>query len=127
MADTPITKLSALDITPDPNNPNNGFYVPELTTEQRDAIPSDTLRNGLIIYNSHLNMFQVRMNAEWYHLNVSVPAPNGIAGVNGSPLILPTGERADVEVAENEITGFIYFDTTNEVVRIRTATEWTGE
>ena len=68
MSDAPITKLSSLDIYPDPHNKNNGFYVPQVTTAQRDAIPSDTIRNGGIIYNTEQNTFQTYAQGTWNNL-----------------------------------------------------------
>ena len=68
MSDAPITKLSSLDISPDPHNKNNGFYVPQVTTAQRDAIPSNTIRNGGIIYNTEQNTFQTYAQGSWNSL-----------------------------------------------------------
>jgi hypothetical protein len=68
MSDTQITKLSGLDIAPDPQNKNNGFYAPGLTTAQRDAIPGDTIRNGGIIYNTEQNTFQTYAQGTWNNL-----------------------------------------------------------
>ena len=87
MSDAPITKLSSLDISPDPHNKNNGFYVPQVTTAQRDAIPGNTIRNGGIIYNSDLRFFQVYQDNAWKNLNTSLDNASG-AGLNGAPLLI---------------------------------------
>ena len=123
MSDTPITKLSSLDISPDPHNKNNGFYVPQVTTAQRDAIPVGTIRNGGIIYNSDLRFFQVYQDNAWKNLNTSLDNASG-AGLNGAPLLIPTGAEDDVEVAGNEVQGFIYYDTTNNVLKLRDNAAW---
>ena len=123
MSDAPITKLSSLDISPDLHNKNNGFYAPQLTTAQRDAIPSNTIRNGGIIYNSDLRFFQVYQDNTWKNLNTSLDNASG-AGLNGAPLLIPTGAEADVEVAGNEVQGFIYYDTTNNVLKLRDNAAW---
>lgn len=49
---------------------------------------------------------------------------NAGTGLNGVPLILPSGTNAAVEVEANEIPGFIYYDTTNNVLRLRTNAAW---
>lgn len=123
MSDAPITKLSSLDISPDPHNKNNGFYVPQVTTAQRNAIPGNTIRNGGIIYNSNLRFFQVYQDNAWKNLNTSLNNASG-AGLNGAPLLIPTGAEADVEVAGNEVQGFIYYDTTNNVLKLRDNAAW---
>lgn len=123
MSDTAITKLSSLDITPDPQNKNNGFYVPQLTTAQRDAIPSKTVRNGGVVYNSDLKLFQVYQDNAWQNLNISLATASGV-GINGTPLIIPTGADGDVEVAGNEVQGFIYYDTNNNVLKLRDNAAW---
>ena len=68
MPNTQITKLSSLDITPNQQNKNNGFYVPKLTTTERDAIPSNTIRNGGIIYNTDQNTIQTYAQDLWNSL-----------------------------------------------------------
>lgn len=65
MSDTPITKLSSLDITPDPNSKYNGFYLPQLTEAKRDAIPAVALRNGGLIYNTTTNKINAYVNGVW--------------------------------------------------------------
>jgi hypothetical protein len=65
MSDTPITKLSSLDITPDPNSKYNGFYLPQLTNAERDAIPADALRNGGLIYNITTDKINAYVDEAW--------------------------------------------------------------
>jgi hypothetical protein len=54
-----ITRINGgLQVAPITTNKNNGFYPPQLTTAQRDAIPAGTLANGTAIYNTTTNTFQ---------------------------------------------------------------------
>jgi hypothetical protein len=119
-----ITRVSSLAITPSSTNKNNGFYAPQLTTVQRDAIPASTLTNGAIIYNTTTNTFQNYTNGAWNNLNSSV-ATAGVGLVAGSsPVILPSGASADVEVPANNITGFMYYNTTANTFKVRTNAAW---
>ena len=105
-------------------NKNNGFYAPQLTTAQRDAIPATTLANGAIIYNTTTNTFQNYTSGVWNNLNSSV-ATAGVGLIAGSsPVILPSGEDASVEVPANQINGFIYYDTTSNTTKLRQNGAW---
>lgn len=103
---------------------NNGFYAPQLTTAQRDAISAAVLRNGAIIYNTTTNTFQNYTNTLWNNLNSSIATAGAGLVAGSSPVILPSGPRNTVEVAENQIPGFTYYDTTNNVTRTRTNADW---
>jgi type IV secretory pathway TraG/TraD family ATPase VirD4 len=46
---------------------------------------------------------------------------NAGAGLNGVPFILPTAANADAEVAENQILGFMYYNTTANRIKM-----WNG-
>lgn len=120
-----ITRINGgLQVAANTTNKNNGFYATQLTTVQRDAIPATTLVNGAIIYNTTTNTFQNYTNGVWNNLNSSV-ATAGVGLVAGSsPVILPSGASADVEVAANEIAGFIYYNTTLNTFKARTNAAW---
>jgi hypothetical protein len=120
-----ITRINGgLQVATNTTNKNNGFYAPQLTTVQRDAIPAATIVNGAIIYNTTTNTFQNYTNGVWNNLNSSV-ATAGVGLVAGSsPVILPSGAAVDVEVGGNEIAGFTYYDTTNNVTRTRDNAAW---
>lgn len=112
MSDAPITKLSGLDISPDPHNKNNGFYAPQLTTAQRDAIPSNTIRNGGIIYNTEQNTFQTYAQGTWNNLaSYRTGGITDIGDINtaGNPNLTCTGaiisaSKADAADNGNLIT-----------------------
>ena len=120
-----ITRINGgLQVAANATNKNNGFYAPQLTTAQRDAIPATTLVNGAIIYNTATNTFQNYTNGAWNNLNSSV-ATAGVGLVAGSsPAILPSGTAVAVEVAANEIAGFIYYNTTANTFKARTNAAW---
>jgi hypothetical protein len=123
-----ISRLTGLDIQPDPNYPNSphGFYVPQLTTAQRDKLTTvangGELRNGAVIYNTTANAYQayqvVNGASVWVNLNTGpATTATGVGLTSGTPLVLPSGPRANVEVAENQVVGFTYYDTTNRMTR----------
>jgi len=120
-----ITRVPNLAITPVSTNKNNGLYAPQLTTAQRDAIPAATLVNGAIIYNTSINLFQSYQNGAWYTLTTSPTTVTGVGLVAGSaPFILPSGTAAAVEVAANQVAGFMYYNTTANTVKLRTNAAW---
>jgi hypothetical protein len=55
----------------------------------------------------------------------TIPTNNAAgAGLNGVPFILPSGTQGGVEVVANEIPGFMYYDTTNDAIKLRTNAAW---
>ncbi len=80
-----ITTFSSLAVNQSPTNKDNGLYAPELTQEQIDAIPVDTLRNGAIVYNLTEDAFQIYENDQWQFINTTagdVVGPNGAGDSN---------------------------------------------
>jgi len=124
MSKPAITRVSNLAITPSSTNKNNGFYAPQLTAAQIAAIPAATLVNGAIIYNTTTNTFQNYINGAWNNLNSSVATPTGVGLASGTAFVLPSGTRIAVEVAANEINGFVYYDTTNTIPRTYINNGW---
>lgn len=109
-----ITRINGgVQVAANTTNKNNGFYAPQLTTVQRDAIPARTLTNGAIIYNTTLGIYQfyqvINAVSTWANLSVSTSAATGVGLITGSPITIPTGVQAAVEVAGNQVDGFIYF------------------
>ena len=100
---------------------NNGFYAPQLTTAQRDAI---TASDGAIIYNTDTLLFQVRQNAAWNTLTSSSTAIGEGLVAGSSPVLIPSGAKAAVEVVANNVAGFMYYDTTNQVLTARIGAAW---
>ena len=123
MSRTAITRINGgLEIVSNPSTTsNNGFYAPQLSTAQRDAI---TASNGAIIYNTTTLLFQVHKNGAWNTLtSSSIDVGTGLVA-GSSPVIIPSGPKAAVEVAANNINGFIYYDTTNTVLTARVNGAW---
>lgn len=121
MTKAAITRVSNLEVSTSKTS-NNGFYAPRLTTAQITAIPASILVNGAIVYNTTTNRFQNYIDGAWNVLNSSVATAG--EGLTGTSVILPSGEENDVQVTANEIVGFIYYDTTNNVIKFRTNAAW---
>jgi hypothetical protein len=124
-----ITRINGgLQVAANTTNKNNGFYAPQLTTAQRNAIPAGTLTNSAIIYNTTLNVFQsyqtIGAGSVWVNLSATTSVATGVGLVNGTPWTLPSGQQGQVEVPGNEINGFIYYRTDGDTIRIRVAGAW---
>lgn len=66
MSDNQITKLSGLDIVPDTDNTKiTGLYIPQLTTAQINALSTNIVRNGGLVYDVTDNELKVRKNGAW--------------------------------------------------------------
>jgi hypothetical protein len=123
MSRTAITRINGgLEIVSNPSTTsNNGFYAPQLSTAQRDAI---TVSNGAIIYNTTTLLFEIHQNGEWSTLtSASVDVGAGL-DAGSPPVVIPSGSKASVEVAENELDGFMYHDTTNDVLTAYVGGAW---
>jgi len=126
-----ITNLSGLTITSDRTNgtddPYATFAVSNVTTAQRDLLKNVTpyvvngntvkVKPGTRIFNITLGTPQVFRNGEWEtEFSVNTTA-TGAGLTNGTPFVYPSGTRVAVEVAANQINGFTYYDTTNNLLR----------
>ena len=130
-----ITALSGLTINSDQttgtNNPNATFAFPSVTTSQRDLLQNVTsyvvnnvtykVKPGTVIFNittGFLQIFDFVNNAGVWQNILSVNTTATGAGLtNGTPFVYPSGPKGNVEVAANQINGFTYFDTTNNLLR----------
>ena len=126
-----ITNLSGLTITSDQtdgtNDPYATFAVSNVTNTQRDLLQNVTpyvvngntvkVKPGTRIFNITLGTPQVFRNGEWEtEFSVNTTA-TGAGLTNGTPFVYPSGTRVAVEVAANQINGFTYYDTTNNLLR----------
>lgn len=132
-----ITEFSGITITSDQNtgtkNTNATFAVASVTTAQRDLLENVTpyvvngitvkVKNGTMIYNITSGLFQLFRNGQWENISTNITTATGV-GLTSSPFSIPSGPRANVEVAANQINGFIYNDTTNNDVRGYINTQW---
>jgi len=132
-----ITALSGLTITSDQttgtNNPNATFAVSSVTTTQRDKLENVTpyvvngvtvkIKEGTIIFNISVDKLQMFRNGIWESVTTNISTATGV-GLSSSPFSIPSGTRAAVEVAANQVNGFIYNDTTNNQVRGYINTQW---
>ena len=62
-------------------------------------------------------------NGGWESVTTNISTATGV-GLLSAPFSIPSGTRAAVEVAANQVNGFIYKDTTNNQVRGYINTQW---
>ncbi len=132
-----ITALSGLTITSDQtlgtNNQSATFAVSNVTTAQRDLLQNVTpyivngttvrIKEGTIIFNISVDKLQMFRNGIWESVTTNISTATGV-GLSSSPFSIPSGTRVAVEVAANQVNGFIYNDTTNNQVRGYINTQW---
>jgi hypothetical protein len=95
-----------------------------LVVQSANANPAPSV-NGEIYYNTNTFTLRTRIDDTWVNLNTSVTTASGDGLVDGStPMIFPSGPKATVEVVNNQIAGFTYYDTTNNRVRCYANTQW---
>lgn len=85
--------------------------------------------NGMIVYQTDIGAFKVYQTnasgAGWaiMYNNISTATGAGLAA-GDNPFTLPDAARAGVEVVGNQVNGFMYYDTTNNVIRARVNGAW---
>jgi hypothetical protein len=132
-----ITQFSGITITSDQttgtNNPNATFTVANLTQEQIKNLQNVTpyvvneetvkIKEGTIIFNISVDKLQMFRNGGWESITTNISTATGV-GLSSSPFSIPSGTKANVEVASNQVNGFIYNDTTNNQVRGYINSKW---
>ena len=84
-----ITRVSSMVIDSnynDLNSKNNGFYAPELTQAQINAIPASTLKNGAIVYNATSAVYQIYQSGQWGILAAGIGG--GASSTVGSAILV---------------------------------------
>ena len=132
-----ITQFSGITITSNQTtgttNRNATLAIVNVTQAQRDLLQNVTpyvvngvtvkVKNGTMIYNITSGLFQLFRNGQWENISTNITTATGV-GLTSSPFSIPSGPRANVEVAANQVNGFIYNDTTNNDVRGYINTQW---
>jgi len=132
-----ITQFSGITITSNQttgtSNRNATLAIVNVTQAQRDLLQNVTpyvvngvtvkVKNGTMIYNITAGLFQLFRNGQWENISTNITTATGV-GLTSSPFSIPSGPRANVEVAANQVNGFIYNDTTNNDVRGYINTQW---
>ena len=132
-----ITQFSGITITSNQttgtSNRNATLAIVNVTQAQRDLLQNVTpyvvngitvkVKNGTMIYNITSGLFQLFRNSQWENISTNITTATGV-GLTSSPFSIPSGPRANVEVAANQVNGFIYNDTTNNDVRGYINTQW---
>ncbi len=80
--------------------------------------------NGEMYYNTTFGVVRIRLSGVWENLNASAQAATGVGIVSGTALTLPSGTKAAVEVAGNQVSGFMYHDSTNSRIRVWANGAW---
>lgn len=92
--------------------------------------------NGFTYYDTTSSMIRIYTRNydggtdEWQAVfanlvDVHGQAPAGVGLTAGSPFRLPIGTRAAVELPANATLGFMYYDQTNNVIRVYVNNAWT--
>lgn len=106
------------DRAPVPPAPGLNTEALVLPSGKKDEVEDIERDNGFLYLDITNNQVRGYINGKWltfYATQCEVP---GLGITNGSPMIFPSGAQKDVEVIKNEIDGFIYYDTTNNRLRI---------
>ena len=70
--DSPITRFTAIDFTPNSDGTNNGFFVPQLTQVEINNISPDPDRIGGIVFNKDTQELQTYSAAQqWVNVATS--------------------------------------------------------
>ena len=122
MADFNMTRLSSLIIDPTLNTDptTQGCWIPSIPTANLASISANLIAGiptvaAPILYNPTTVTYQIynTRSAAWESLVTFGGAATGVGLISGSPLMLPTGASAAVELPANQINGFIYMDSGN--------------
>ena len=134
-----ITEFSGLTITSDQTagttNPNATLAVASVTQGQRDKLENVTpytvgantnvrVKNGTMVFNITTGMFQIFIGGNWVNVFLNASTATGVGLITGCPLILPSGTAVAVEVAANQVPGFIYYNTTANTIKYRDNAAW---
>ena len=135
---TNITNLSGLTITSDQttgtNNPNATFAIANLTQTQINALENVTpytvngntvkVKPGTMVFNITTGQYQIfTALAQWENISTNITTATGI-GLTSSPFSVPAGTSTAVEVAANQVNGFVYYATDLQEVRAYIAGAW---
>ena len=96
-----------------------------LITQTANANPANT--NGTIYYSNaaNTNHFKAFQNANWVNIYTTTSIATGAGFGNGDMAFgLPSGIKANVEVAGNQVDGFTYYSTATTEIRAYTNAAW---
>ncbi len=114
-------------------NINATFAVSNVTTAQRDLLENVTpyvvngvtvrIKEGTIIFNISVDKLQMFRNGGWESITTNISTATGV-GLSSSPFSIPSGPSDTVEVAANQVNGFIYYDTVKQQVKGYINSQW---
>ncbi len=73
--------------------------------------------NGEMYYNTNFGVVRIRLADLWENLNASRQTATGVGITNGTALTLPSGNKSLVEVAGNQVPGFMYYENGGDGIR----------
>ena len=134
-----ITQFSGITITSDQttgsNNPQATFAVSSLTQTQINNLENVTsytvgantvkVKPGTMVFNITSNIFQIFINGVWQNVFSVNTTATGIGLTNRAPFVYPSGQKENVEVAANQLNGFIYMQSdAGNALRIYQNNKW---
>jgi hypothetical protein len=99
---------------------DKGLLIPRLTTAEVTAIRNPA--NGLLVYNSELNLLQINIGTADNPLWVSIPVTVGSG--NTGALLFPVG--TDAERPVNPVNNMLRYNTTDSKFEIYLDGTWTS-
>ena len=113
---TTITTASGTGLSSAP------FSIP--SGAKADVEVADNAVNGFMYYDTTNKDVKGRIDNQWMTLFSAVTGNSGVGLTQGTPLFIPSGPNGDVNTGDNRLTGFIYFDSTTDELKIYNGTAW---
>ena len=82
-------------------NGDQGLLIPSLTTTERSGMGLTAADNGMLVFDSDLNLFYYWLNPSWIALSTS-DSDNQTLSIAGTNLTISNGNTVDIGVAESD-------------------------
>lgn len=114
---TNITTATGVGLSSSP------FSIPSGEKDEVEVAANQT--NGFIYYDTTDNDVRGYIDGQWMTMFTSYTNAAGSNLTTGAPFVLPSGQKNAIEnLNDNEVEGFIYYDTTANIVRGYIHTSW---
>ena len=84
-------------------NGDQGLLIPSLTTTERSGMGLTAADNGMLVFDSDLNLFYYWLNPSWIALSTS-DSDNQTLSIAGTNLTISNGNTIDIGTAETDPT-----------------------